>query len=86
MSLTPEFDPDQRSYTVDTNNATNKVTAKSDDNTAVILITLNNSSVTDALVENGTSVTWASGTNVLTVTVSADGKKPTEYIITVNKT
>lgn len=67
------------SYTLETTNATNKVTATAADD-AVIVVELNG-----ATVENGTSVTWASGENTLTVTVTEDGKESTTYTVIVTK-
>ncbi|MCC8043913.1 MAG: cadherin-like beta sandwich domain-containing protein [Clostridiales bacterium] len=77
--MTPEFDAEVMSYTLETTNATNKVTATAADD-AVIVVELNG-----ATVENGTSVTWASGENTLTVTVTEDGKESTTYTVIVTK-
>ena len=70
---------------MDTANNTNKVTAKTDDETAVVAIYLTNASVTDEPVENGTSVTWAVGENTLSVVVTAESGEPVTYLVTVNK-
>ena len=85
LTLSPEFDSEVLEYTVTTSNATNKVTATTDDPSAVIEIVLVNSEETEGVVvTNGTSVTWASGENILTITVT-DGTSVTEYKVTVTK-
>ena len=63
-------------YSVSTYNASNKVTATTDDPSAVIEIDLDGETL-----ENGTSPTWASGENVITITVT-DGVSVTEYVVT----
>jgi len=70
---------------VDTSNATNKVTAVCEDETAVIAIYLNNTAVTGELIENGTSVSWTVGQNILTIIVTAESGEPVTYLVTVNK-
>lgn len=67
------------SYTLETTNNTNKVTATAADD-AEIVVELNGATVT-----NGTSLTWASGENTLTVTVTEDGKESTIYTVIVTK-
>jgi hypothetical protein len=79
LSLTPSFDPDVTEYAVTTINASNKVTATTDDPSAVIEIDLDGEPV-----ENGTSPTWASGENTLTITVT-DGESETVYTVVVTK-
>jgi hypothetical protein len=66
-------------YTATTANNTNKVTATAGED-AIILLEVNGT-----LLDNGTSATWAAGQNVLTVTVTEDGKAATEYTVTVTK-
>jgi hypothetical protein len=66
-------------YTATTANNTNKVTATAGED-AIILLEVNGT-----LLDNGTSATWAAGENVLTVTVTEDGKAATEYTVTVTK-
>lgn len=56
-----------------------------EDETVVIAIYLNNTTVTDELIENGTSVTWAVGENILTVVVTAESGESVTYLVTVNK-
>ena len=70
---------------MNTTNNTNKVTAKTDDETVVIAIYLTNASVTDEPIENGTSVTWVAGENTLSVVVTAESGEPVTYLVTVNK-
>lgn len=85
LTLSPAFDSKTLEYTATTTNATNKVTAKTDDPSAVIAIVLTNSEETEGVtVTNGASATWASGENVLTITVT-DGASETVYVVTVTK-
>lgn len=72
-------------YAVSTTDATNKITATTDDPSAVIEIVLTNSEETEGVVvENGTAATWASGENIVTITVT-DGESETVYTVTVTK-
>jgi hypothetical protein len=83
--LSPAFDSETLEYTVATTDATNKVTATTDDPSAVIEIVLTNSEDEEGVtVANGTAATWASGENVLTITVT-DGDSETVYVVTVTK-
>jgi len=66
-------------YTTTTTNATNKITASSIDEAVIIEIDLDGD-----VVANGTSPTWASGENVVTITVT-DGISETVYVVTVTK-
>lgn len=85
LTLSPTFDSKVLEYTVTTSNATNKVTATTDDPSAVIAIVLVNSEEAEGVaVTNGTAVTWASGENILTITVT-DGASETVYEVTVTK-
>lgn len=82
LTLTPSFDPDVTAYTATTSNATNKVTATPDDETATVEILLGETEVT-----NGGNATWEAGENVLTIKVS-DGSGPKlekTYTVTVTK-
>lgn len=81
LTLNPAFLSDVTSYTAATTNNTNKVKAVCDDETATISITLNG-----AAVGNNTSVTWASGENVLIIDVSGVDGLTTRYTVTVTKT
>lgn len=85
LTLSPAFDSETLAYTVTTTDATNKVTATTDDPSAVIEIVLTNSEEEEGVtVTNGTAATWASGENVLTITVT-DGASETVYVVTVTK-
>lgn len=85
LTLSPAFDSETLEYTVTTTDATNKVTATTDDPSAVIAIVLTNSEEEEGVtVANGTAATWASGENVLTITVT-DGASKTVYVVTVTK-
>lgn len=66
-------------YTASTTNASNKVTAATDDPSAVIAIDLDGTPVV-----NESSPEWAEGENVLTITVT-DGASETVYVVTVTK-
>lgn len=79
LELTPEFDPETISYTAATTNATNKVTATPESETAELEI-----KVGDTVIENESSATWADGENTLTVKVT-DGDLTKTYTVTVTK-
>ena len=66
-------------YTVTTSNNSNKVTAVAADENATIEI-----SKGIATIENGAQVTWDSGENELTFTVT-NGSSSTTYTVTVTK-
>lgn len=79
LSLSPAFDKDTAAYTASTSNATNTITVASTDPNAAIEIK-NGSTV----VENGSSATWSSGENVVTVKVT-NGSAEKTYTVTVTK-
>ena len=79
LQLVPEFDPEVTSYTAETTDATNKVTATASDPEAVILIEVNG-----AAHENDTSATWLVGTNTVTVHVAC-GEVEATYTVIVTK-
>ena len=79
LTLTPSFDSEVLEYATATTNATNKVTATTDDPSAVVVIDLDGT-----VIENESSPTWESGDNVLTITVT-DGVSETVYVVTVTK-
>lgn len=79
LKLSPAFDKDITAYTVATTNATNTVNAKAENSAASVLIKNG-----DTEIENGTAVTWNSGENILTVTVTFGGKSKV-YTVTVTK-
>ena len=64
-------------YTATTENATNKITATPTDDTAEVVIEVN-----DVEIENGTSATWTEGENEVVVTVSGNAPS-TVYTVTV---
>ena len=81
LSLTPKFNAATTSYTVTTSNATNTVTAITADSVANAEIKLGST-----VIENGGSATWSSGSNTLTVKVTAeDGTTTKTYTVTVTK-
>lgn len=79
LLLTPAFASDTLSYTADTTNATNTINAVASDAGAVIVI--ENNGVT---VANGSAITWASGINMVTITVTS-GTFVTTYTVVVTK-
>ena len=84
LELSPTFDSDVLEYTASTTNASNKITAVTDDPSAVIEIDLDGEAV-----GNGTSPTWASGENIVTITVTdknTTDNSETVYVVTVTKT
>ena len=79
LVLTPAFEAEVNSYTLETTNKSNKVRATAADD-AIVLIECNG-----VVVENGASVTWQTGENTLTVTVTDNGAEPTTYTVIVTK-
>ena len=79
LALTPAFDANTISYTTETTNATNTVTAAAADENASIVIT-----VGETTVVNGQAATWASGANTLSIVVT-NGGQPKTYTVTVTK-
>lgn len=79
LTLTPAFDADVTEYTVETSNATNKVTAVAADENATIQI-LNG----ETEIENGSSASWETGENTLTINVT-NGSAEKTYTVTVTK-
>jgi len=79
LTLVPEFDPEVLTYTAATTNATNLITATTDDPSAVIAIEVNS-----VAHENETAATWEEGENTVVITVT-DGASETEYTVTVTK-
>ena len=80
LTLDPTFDPDVVSYTANTTNATNTITATPEDDGATVTI-LNG----ETPVENGTAATWAEGANTVTITVK-NGDAQKVYTAAVTKT
>ena len=67
------------SYTAETSNATNTVTATGADD-AEVEITVNDTAHT-----SGTAATWEEGENTVTVTVTKTGLTSRTYTVTVTK-
>ena len=81
-ALTPAFASATTSYTASTTNATNVINAVPSDAGATVGVTLN-----DAVVANGSALTWADGSNTVKITVTAeDGTTTKTYTVTVTKT
>lgn len=79
LSLSPAFAPDQLTYTATTTNATNKITATPQRADAMVEIRSGSTVIT-----NGSSITWATGANIVTVKVTC-GTTSQTYTITVTK-
>ena len=79
LTLDPTFDPDVVSYTANTTNATNAITATPEDDEATVTI-LNG----DTPVSNGAAATWAEGANTVTITVKNETAQMV-YTATVTK-
>ena len=82
LTLTPAFDPDETSYTANTENATNKLTVTAAEG-AEITVALGETEQ-EAGQDGKYTLTWETGENVVTVTVD-DGTNSTDYTITVTK-
>ena len=79
LSLTPTFSAGTTSYTANTGNASDVVTATGA-NGASVTIDVNGSTV-----QSGSAATWNSGSNTVTVTVTKSGLTTREYTVTVTK-
>lgn len=79
LSLSPVFNKNTTEYTVTTSSATNTITATATDPEAIVEIKNGAEAVT-----SGSSATWSSGENVVTIKVTNDGKSKT-YTVTVTK-
>ncbi len=81
MKFSPAFVSDTKTYTTETTDATGTISAVPSDVGAKIDIT-----VSEAVVNNGQSVTWQEGANTVTVKVTAaDGTTTDSYTVTVTK-
>ena len=87
LALSPAFNADTLTgYTATTTNATNTVTAIPADANATIEITNEGTSEEETAVVNGRAVTWETGSNTLTVKVTAENGTTTQsYVVTVTK-
>lgn len=79
-SLSPAFSAGTTSYTATTSNATNVINAVPAAAGSEVEIT-----VGDKPVDNGSSIEWASGSNVVKVNVTADDGTTKTYTVTVTK-
>ena len=77
LTLTPTFDPDVLEYTATTSDATNKITATATDENATVTIASD-----DATIGSDNRATWATGDNVVTITVT-NGTESAVYTVTV---
>ena len=81
FGVTLAFDPDTTTYTAATTDASNIVYAVPANASATLEVKLGSAAVT-----NGSAVTWATGSNTLTVKVTAeDGTTNQTYTVTVTK-
>lgn len=81
LELTPAFRTDTTTYAVATSNATNTVIAVPEDAGALIEV-----KVGDKVIDNGSAATWATGSNTVTVKVTAENGTVSEtYTVTVTK-
>lgn len=81
LTLSPAFAAATTSYTTTTTNATNTVNAIPADAGASIQV-----KVGDTEIDNGSAATWATGSNTVTVKVTAaDGTTTKTYTVTVTK-
>lgn len=80
LTLTPTFDPDTTSYTAETSNATDAITAEATDDNATVEI--KNGSV---VITSGGDATWTSGENTVTITVT-NGTATKVYTVVVTYT
>ena len=83
-TLSPSFDKDTLTYTATASNDSDVVTAIMSQLTASVEITLKKGTSTAARILNGSTVTWAAGTNVLTFKTKQGGSTLT-YTVTVTK-
>jgi hypothetical protein len=79
LTLDPAFDPSVTSYTANTTDATNKITATAAKPGAVIAIKVN-----DTAHENGAAATWGPGENTVKIAVTY-GTTTKTYTVIVTK-
>lgn len=81
LSLSPEFSGERISYTAATSNATNTITAVPAEAGAELHVLVNGTEI-----DNGTAAVWKTGSNTVTVNVTAaDGEGKKTYTVTVTK-
>lgn len=78
LTLSPTFDPETFTYTASTTDATNKVTAKAAASDVMIDVAVNG-----VAIANGSSATWNTGSNTVTVKASRIGSEASVYTVTV---
>ena len=83
-TLSPTFDKDTLTYTATASNDSDVITAIMSQMTAQVKITLKKGSADAVEILNGSTVTWATGSNVLTFTTKQGGSTLT-YTVTVTK-
>lgn len=79
LTLSPTFVKTTTSYTATATGASNKITARAEDSNAKLLIKLG-----DTVKQNGDTLTWETGENVVTVKVTSGDVSET-YTVTVTK-
>lgn len=81
LALSPAFSAATTSYTASTSNATNTINAIPADAGAAIQVLVN-----DKEIDNGSAATWQTGSNTVTVNVTAaDGITKKPYTVTVTR-
>jgi hypothetical protein len=80
LSMTPKFNPETIVYLADTTNATNTITAIANAGGSATVEIKNG----ETLVTNGSSATWVTGTNRVTITVT-NGTESKIYTVIVTK-
>ena len=83
-TLSPSFDKDTLTYTATASNDTDVITAIMSQQTAQVEITLKKGSSDAKQILNGSTVTWAAGSNVLTFKTK-HGSNTLTYTVTVTK-
>ena len=79
LELSPSFVKTTKSYTATATGNSNKITARAEDSKAQLEIKLG-----DTVKQNGDTLTWAVGENVVTVRVTSGAVSET-YTVTVTK-
>lgn len=79
LKLTPSFEPNVTEYTATTTNASNKISATPENESAIVIIKKDS-----AEVKNGEACTWSNGKNKLTIEVS-NGNASRTYTVNITK-
>lgn len=87
LSLSPAFNKGTTSYTAETSNATNTITATPADAGAAIEIMVKDTDGTETkIISNGSAAAWFDGSNTVTVKITAaDGTSTKSYTVVVTK-